>query len=262
MDNADLGQMLARACRDPFASLRGKALQKYADLEQSLLFLFSILTGMTPDVAGIIFYKLTAARVRNKILDKLVRKYHGADYGTFFNSFDSFIGILSERRNNIVHWTTVCDPECTDLSQHGFTQKALVPLNTWEVMDKVIKSMGTSAPLGFMDATEKITVHDFLDFSARCHFAADLCFHFSAFLQPIQAKLGLTWGGWEKGKLIAESVLPPAQRQTWHDIFQQALVYPPPSSHPLFQRLQGCDSPPPASPGSQKTPTSSSQPQS
>jgi hypothetical protein len=41
-------------------------------------------------------------------------------------------------------------------------------------------------------------------------------------------------------------------RQTWRDVFQQRVVYPPPGNHPLFQK--------PTEPGSQPPPSQKSPP--
>jgi hypothetical protein len=41
--------------------------------------------------------------------------------------------------------------------------------------------------------------------------------------------------------------LPEAYRQTWREIFQQRVVYPPPGDHPLFQKPTEPTSQPPPS---------------
>lgn len=58
---------------DPFWAVRAKAIQSYASLEQSLCGLFASLGDIAPPVAGIIFFKISSADSRNKIIEKLFR---------------------------------------------------------------------------------------------------------------------------------------------------------------------------------------------
>ena len=62
------------AAKDEFYILRGKAIQAFAGLEQSLCLLFRYVTDTTPDVAGIIFFKIVNASTLHYILDKLLEK--------------------------------------------------------------------------------------------------------------------------------------------------------------------------------------------
>jgi hypothetical protein len=79
----DLAQAFDQASKDQFWAVRGLAIQAYANLEQSLCRLFGLFAGVTPDVAGVIFFKITSVRVIEEIVDKLLRKKHGTTYAAF-----------------------------------------------------------------------------------------------------------------------------------------------------------------------------------
>jgi FAD/FMN-containing dehydrogenase len=98
---------VALEARDNFLIARGFAIQAYASLEQSLCTLFNELGEMPPAVAGIIFFKITSARSRLAIIEKLKRRKMGAEYAVFFNAMTKAIGQLDERRNQVVHWDGV-----------------------------------------------------------------------------------------------------------------------------------------------------------
>ena len=54
--------------QDPFCAVRAKAIQSYASLEQSLCGLLAALGNIETEVAGIIFFKISSADSRNKII--------------------------------------------------------------------------------------------------------------------------------------------------------------------------------------------------
>lgn len=90
-----------------FWALRGRAIQAYSQLEQALFELFASLTGMPPDMAGIIFFKITNSRARSDIIRKLFRKRHGANFNLFLNSIIDQLQVLDAARNEIVHWNAI-----------------------------------------------------------------------------------------------------------------------------------------------------------
>src|SRR4051794_30862433 len=90
---------------DDFLVVRAAAIQSYADLEQGTCRLFAHLTGLSDRVAGIIFFKLSNARSRLAILERLKRLKYGNTFSLYFNSLTKEIQRLDGTRNNIVHWS-------------------------------------------------------------------------------------------------------------------------------------------------------------
>jgi len=89
-----------------FMVVRAMAIVQYAQLESSLAGLFTRLLGVTPDIAGVPFFKINNARSRNSMLKKLLRERHGSTYNVFFNPLIKYIGGLDDSRNQIIHWAT------------------------------------------------------------------------------------------------------------------------------------------------------------
>jgi hypothetical protein len=197
----DPKEFVLRNGNGDFWAIRGHAIQVYANLEDSLCHLFSVLTGTNQGVASIIFYKVVNAGVRDSIIEKIMKKKHGDSYTTFWNSFLKVIRRVTETRNHIVHWHVVnfVGPPIHDV--------ALVqPPNIWEL------EFENPSPL---------TVTNMMDFIEECCFAVQLCNMFRAMLDPVSL---------ERLRLTSE------QEQTWHDIFQQPVAYPPLGNHPLCQK--------------------------
>ena len=73
----DLEEVLADAGReaaiDQLWAARGESVQAYALLEQALCRVFALVSGMSPQVAAVIFFRIASAQARNDILDKLIR---------------------------------------------------------------------------------------------------------------------------------------------------------------------------------------------
>jgi hypothetical protein len=204
---------IVKASEDAFHATRGRAIEAYAVLEQCLCNLFACFGGINENIAGIVFFKITSSRVRDAIMDKLLRKKHGTTYALFWNSMIKQIDKISRRRNEIVHWKTVLHfaqrpEECF------FT---LNPPNFW----------------GYDANTEEYTASRLQDFIAECEFVSRLCSFFHMFLTH-----------------DVSSMWKPDQVQTWHDIFQRASVYPPPNTHPLTQSSSILGNLPPTSPES------------
>ena len=86
MATIQLEDAIKLAATDEFWALRGKAIQGYANLEQALAMLFAILAGTDSDTANIIFFKITNADARNKIIEKLFQKKLGDQHNLFRNS--------------------------------------------------------------------------------------------------------------------------------------------------------------------------------
>jgi hypothetical protein len=184
----------------------GAAIQAYAGLEQALFLLFSRFSGTAKDVAGVIFFKITAARARDDILEKLLEIKYGNRYSVFWKSFASLINVVSGRRNEIVHWIA------TTTTSQGFFETNLLPPSFW------------TRPM----RTGKVSNDDLVEFAAKCRFICELC---GLFQMELSQK-------------------PEAPPLAWRDIFQQPVVYPPPSTHPLYKKPKEPENQPPPSPPS------------
>ena len=77
-----LEKLFREVAEDEFWAIRGKTINGYADLEQSLCQLFAFLGGIERDIVGIIFFKITSHQ-RNSILDRLFKKKFGDQYSLF-----------------------------------------------------------------------------------------------------------------------------------------------------------------------------------
>ena len=80
-----LEKLFREVAEDEFWAIRGKTINGYADLEQSLCQLFAFLGGIERDIVGIIFFEITSHQ-RNSILDRLFKKKFGDQYSLFQNS--------------------------------------------------------------------------------------------------------------------------------------------------------------------------------
>jgi hypothetical protein len=77
-----LEKLFREVAEDEFWAIRGKTINGYADLEQSLCQLFAFLGSIEPVSAGIIFFRITSHQ-RNSILDRLFKKKFGDQYAFF-----------------------------------------------------------------------------------------------------------------------------------------------------------------------------------
>ena len=204
--HTDTKDVHAMAAGDQFWAVRGKAIESYAHVEHGLLLLFSSFVGVKPDVASVIFFRITNPRVLSEILDILLEKKHPKQYSNFWSSLDKMIRELSEMRNRVVHWVVSLYAD-----KHGYKGIGLVPPDFFN------KKPGAKA---------SVRTEELMDFIAKCEFVWSLCNMFAMFLDP--------------------DVTPhwtPEELQTWRDIFQQPVAYPPPNTHPLFLTPKESESP-------------------
>ena len=90
-----------------FQFARARAIQAYASLEQSICDLFCRLLGIQDKLGAIVFFKITAPRFRNYIIEKLLRETQRNEFLTFWNSFvTKLLGPVDGERNLVVHWST------------------------------------------------------------------------------------------------------------------------------------------------------------
>lgn len=102
-----LQEAMDKALDSDFWKLRGLAVQAYASLEQRLCSLFAMASETNPEIAAIIFFKITNADARNGILDKLIRRRFGTTYNPFWNPALRRLKAVDRRRNEIVHWNAL-----------------------------------------------------------------------------------------------------------------------------------------------------------
>ncbi len=172
-----------------FRAMRGTAVEAYQELENSLFDLFRVVTGMNIDIAAIVFFKITSTKVRNSILDKLIRKKFGSKYSLFWNSYLKELRMVDSRRNEIVHWTVA---EVTTGEPAISIGVHLIPPTFWDIQSEKPR-------------LSKTDIGDFVD---KCAVFSRAC------------KLFIT---------AATSPLPVAHYQAWLERFQKPLVYPPPA---------------------------------
>lgn len=196
--NIDLGVVSTVLDQDPFWAVRAKAIQSYATLEQSLCGLLAAVGNIEPEVAGIIFFKISSTDSRSKIIEKLFRRKCQGQYNLFVNSLISQLRPINIKRNEIVHWNTsqkISGPTPSDWSL------SLIPPNFWE--------HNVDSP--------SIGIQDLVDFANKCSFYSRLINIFLLRMDPrYQEHLAST-------------------QNTWLEIFSQPITYPPQSGHPLCQ---------------------------
>ncbi|RUP00314.1 hypothetical protein [Hyphomicrobium sp.] len=105
--NYDLGEVMQQAAADRIWAVRGRSIQSYASLEQSLCALFAYCGDIDPKVAGIIFFRISSTQVRNDILEKLIRRKFGSVYNLFWNSYLKELRPIDIKRNEVVHWNMI-----------------------------------------------------------------------------------------------------------------------------------------------------------
>jgi hypothetical protein len=128
VDDIKLDDVIDEANKDQFWAILGKSIQVYAGLEQSLCCLLAHFSDMTHDVAGVIFFRITSAPTRDAILERLLKKKHGATYLTFWHSMIKLTTALAQKRNEIVHWRAA-----NIIDDNGFAGIALSPPNFWDM---------------------------------------------------------------------------------------------------------------------------------
>ncbi len=190
------GRLMAPPPSDDFHIARSKAIVAYATLEHVLCQLFAVLTEMKAEIAATVFFKITAYRVRDEILEKTLKKKHGARFSIFWNSLRKQIDQVSRTRNEIVHWLMA-----NQIAPDWTIDVVLTPPNIWNHEPQ----------------KNKFRVDDLNDYAARCRLLAFTCQVFVMFITP---SLNANWSK--------------EQVETWSDIFQKELPYPIPDTHPLF----------------------------
>ncbi|MEX0853393.1 MAG: hypothetical protein WD036_08965 [Bauldia sp.] len=203
----------SRTKDDAFRISRALALEAYAKVESELSYLLSAVIGGRHDTAAIIFFKIGNTGARNAIISSLLEHIHGDKYDTYWHGQPggggvarvpgllSLINSLDTRRNEIVHWHPT---ESVSLGPDGSTKhwEDLRPAFFW--------ARGNATP---------IATDDFDEFTAKAQF--------------VEKSLQMLWRIMRSPQKVSEVEL-----QSWTQIFQQPVPYPPPSAHPLAQKPQ------------------------
>jgi len=187
------------AAKDEFWAIRGKAIQSYATLEQSLARLFSALAGTTQKIGGTIFFRISSADTRRTLIDKLFQQRFHGQYNLFRNSLIKQLKPIDNERNEIVHWNVVNNVG-SDETGKTTSRLALMPPASFPSPDSASK-----------DANQMMA------FSNKCEFYAALSGFF-----PIIAMEGFT-----------ATPISDADKKPWLDAYSKPIEYPPPVGHVL-----------------------------
>jgi len=198
-------EVIKLAEADEFWAIRGKAIQSYANLEQSLLGLFAYLSGIEREPAAIILFRISSADARNKIIKKLFKRRFADNFNLFRNSFLDQLRPINLERNEVVHWNTACQ-----MGHDGNKETAKLML----------------IPPAFVPSPDhpKKDVAGLRAFDAKCTFYSRLLNMF----------MGI--------ECEAAAGIPEEVKLPWHAIFAQPIVYPPPADHPLFPKPENAQS--------------------
>ena len=199
---------------------RANAIQQYSNVELGLCKIFGDLLGTEPELAGVVFFRITASRARNTIISSLLKRKTAKQYDAYWNGAPNthkrhgmftLIGELDGKRNEIVHWQTATNIAISDGGVAA--SQSLVPPNVW----------------GIKSDSPSISVKDLNAFSVKADFVARSLNMFAIIaLNRAQIDVG--------------------EQQTWLRIFEQPATYPPPYSHPLSPNYKAPENPHGASP--------------
>lgn len=178
----------------PFWAARGKAIQSYSNVEQSLCRVFSLVSDTNHDVAAIIFFKITSTAAQTSIIEKLLQKKYGTTYNLFWNSYFKLHKPLVNKRNEIVHWKAI---NVIGADESGTKSKIeLRPPPFW----------------GFDPTAPVITIDDLVKFDAAC--------------DALQRVANIFYAAVTSTMIDEDSA-------TWVERFKQPLIYPIPSDDML-----------------------------
>lgn len=178
-----------------FAAFRGRAIGDYALMETGLCELLAKMAGVADDVAGAIFYKITNADARNKIIAELIRKSVGPGHAAFWNSFFKMLSAVDRERNQIVHWI---ERTRVNLGEQGVTAYVtLAPGKTWS---------------GLTGDDPRMRAEDLVEFSSKCRLIAQFAGCFVMYIA---------------GDLPQEAM------GDWNRVFTEPIELPLPANHPL-----------------------------
>ncbi|KAF0128096.1 MAG: hypothetical protein FD148_1898 [Methylocystaceae bacterium] len=190
--------------REPnFIIRRALAIEFYANLEQALSVVFSILMKTDKVRSDIVFFKIINTSIRNKVIGDLLSICFGEQFDIYWYGAPgtpalsrcpglfTHIRALDEQRNRIVHWHTL-----------RYLQED-EKYNSFKFPHEILKKATSS---------ETMTSDELACF---CDKARVITRAVELFIEFISV--------YERGESSA-----------LHHIFQQPIPYPPSESHPLF----------------------------
>jgi hypothetical protein len=197
---------------------RAEAIEAYARFENCLSILFEFLLGAPSPKSSVVFYKITNANNRNKIIESLITIEHGDKYKVYWHGegkpgsksgLFKLIYQLDQTRNEIIHWTVARTIATTELNPQ--IEKLIPP-----------------TMFGFQNVGKTISIAELNNFIAKANFVSGSVLSFA-----INTAKGVQ--------------VPDSARDPWLPIFHQPATYPPPSGHPLAPTPKAPEAPPPAS---------------
>jgi hypothetical protein len=194
-----LDEAQRQAAGDEFWAIRGKAIQSYAGLEQSLARLFSALAGTTQEMGATIFFRIASADTRRNLIGKLFQIKFREQYNLFRNSLLKQLKPIDNERNEIVHWNVV---NTVGADEEGKTKSKLTlnPPATFPSLNSVSK-----------DASQITT------FAKKCDF-------YAAFVGMFPV---ITIEG------FSATPVEEIHKRPWLEAYSKPIEYPPPVGHVL-----------------------------
>lgn len=197
-NNVNLADLIELVEYDPIWVHRGKAIQAYAELENSLNRLFSALSDTTWETAATIFYKIINTDARRSIIEKLLHQKCGAKFNPFWNQLTRELRDIDGRRNEIAHWLAAV-VHMINSQQHLLLGVILIP----------------AASVANHRIEPRLTTSDLIRFRKKCEDLERLAGGLAARIKPPHPDM------------------PTPSDEPSLDIYQQPLVYPLPEDHPL-----------------------------
>jgi hypothetical protein len=167
----------------------------------------------------VVFFKITNANSRDKIIESLLKKTFGNKYRMYWHGDDKgnkgifhHLRSLAQDRNSIVHWSIVNWLDGQPKTEPGpeVGEWLLVPPNWWD--------RGPEKP--------SLSTDDLNEFAAKADFISHSIFMFHEInFHQLSGLLGET------------------SLQSWREIFAQPCSYPPQEHHPAHARWLRRDSP-------------------
>jgi hypothetical protein len=194
---------------------RARAINGYAELEQSLCSLFATLTGSPMDVAATIFYRITNSHSRNGILESLPERKFKTQFEAYWYGIPNtphkrglftLIKQLDQTRNQVVHWHTMANITAKEDGTNDVLMTLTGP-NFW---------MGGDTP-----ALTAADLRQFVDKASFTSRSINMFLMIACLDVPVNA----------------------ATRQTWLGIFQQPCIYPIADTHPLSPNYKEPENP-------------------
>jgi hypothetical protein len=198
---------------------RALAIEEYANLESALSRLLANLLGTSFAKASIVFFSLLNTRARSAMFESLIAAVHGDKYRTFWLGQRGQPGI--PRTNGLLALIRQVDQE----------RNHVVHWHTIQASDRSSEQL-MMPEFWFRDPYNaeptSIGVPELQAFIAKTSFVARSVVMFAMF--------------------TSGDLRPADVAQTWSQIFQQPVSYPPSDTHPLSPNYKGPGTPPQSSP--------------